>query len=126
MSAREARSVAAPWRGTAFLVEACLLLAAITVCVAVFAALFARAGVEGARAEELTRAVVAARDAAEVFAAEGEDAAGERQVGKLAVSVDVTPDHEVPGLLRAVITVRDAEGAEVYRLETARVGGEAS
>ena len=42
------------------------------------------------------------------------------------MSVDVTPDHEVPGLLRAVITVRDAEGAEVYRLETARVGGEAS
>lgn len=126
MSAREARRVAAPWRGTAFLVEACLLLVAITICVAVFAALFARASVEGARAEELTRAVVAARDAAEVFAAEGEDAAGERGVGELAVSVDVTRDHEVAGLLRAVITVRDAEGAEVYRLETARVGGEAS
>ena len=70
---------AAPWRGTAFLVEACLLLAVIVGCVAVFASLFARAGAEGARAEELTRAVVAARD---------------------------------------------AEGAEVYRLETARAGGE--
>lgn len=115
---------AAPWRGTAFLVEACLLLAVIVGCVAVFASLFARAGGEGAQAEELTRAVVAARDAAEVFAAEGTDAAGEREVGQLAVSVDVTEDDEVAGLLRATIVVRDAEGAEVYRLETARAGGE--
>ena len=40
--------------------------------------------------------------------------------------VDVTDDDEVAGLLRAVITVSDAEGAEVYRLETARAGGEES
>ena len=60
----------------------------------------------------------------EVFAAEGTDAAGEREVGQLAVSVDVTEDDEVAGLLRATIVVRDAEGAEVYRLETARAGGE--
>lgn len=126
MSEREAMRPAAPWRGTAFLVEACLLLAVVVGCVAVFAALFSRAGLEGARAEELTRAVVAARDAAEVFAAEGEDAAGEREVGALSVRVDVTDDDEVAGLLRAVITVSDAEGAEVYRLETARAGGEKS
>lgn len=126
MSEREAMRPAAPWRGTAFLVEACLLLAVVVGCVAVFAALFSRAGLEGARAEELTRAVVAARDAAEVFAAEGEDAAGEREVGALSVRVDVTDDDEVAGLLRAVITVSDAEGAEVYRLETARAGGEES
>lgn len=126
MSEREAMRPAAPWRGTAFLVEACLLLAVVVGCVAVFAALFSRAGLEGARAEELTRAVVAARDAAEVFAAEGEDAAGEREVGALSVRVDVTDDGEVAGLLRAVITVNDAEGAEVYRLETARAGGEES
>ena len=126
MSGRETMRPAAPWRGTAFLVEACLLLAVVAGCVAVFAALFSRAGLEGARAEELTRAVVVARDAAEVFAAEGEDAAGEREVGTLSVRVDVTGDDEVAGLLRAVITVRDAEGAEVYRLETARAGGEES
>lgn len=127
MSARNARHPreAAPWRGTAFLVEACLLLAVIAGCVAVFASLFARAGAEGARAEELARAVVAARDAAEVFAAEGADAAGEHEVGQLEVSVDVTADDEVAGLLRAVITVCDAEGTEVYRLETARAGGDA-
>lgn len=117
---------AAPWRGTAFLVEACLLLAVIAGCVAVFAALFARSAAEGTRAEELTRAVVAARDAAEVFAAEGSGAAGEREVADgLHLSVDVAADEEVPGLLRAVIVVRDDEGTEVYRLETARAGGEA-
>ena len=49
MSAWDARRPreAAPWRGTAFLVEACLLLAVIVGCVAVFASLFARAGAEG-------------------------------------------------------------------------------
>ena len=38
MSGRETMRPAAPWRGTAFLVEACLLLAVVAGCVAVFAA----------------------------------------------------------------------------------------
>lgn len=118
------RGAAAPWRGTAFLVEACLLLAVVAGAVVVFAALFARAGTEGARAERVARAVVAARDAAELFAAEGSDAAGERRVGDLLVSVETSDDDEVAGLLRAVVVVQDAGGAELYRLETARAGGE--
>lgn len=61
---------ATPWRGTAFLVEACILLAIVTGSVGVFASLFAAASRTGAEAEQLTRAVVAARDAAERFEAE--------------------------------------------------------
>ncbi len=120
------RGAAAPWRGTAFLVEACLLLAVVVGAVVVFAALFARAGAEGARAEQMARAVVAARDAAELFAADGADASGERAVGDLLVSVETSDDEEVAGLQRAVIVVTDSGGAELYRLETARAGGDRS
>ena len=115
-----------PWQGTAFLVEACLMLGIIVASVAVFAALFAAASREGTRAEQLTRAVTAARDAAETFAAEGSDAAGTWEADGLTVRVDVAADVEVPGLARAVVIVYDAEGAELYRLETARAGGDAS
>ena len=65
--------------------------------------------------------------ASALVAAAGPAVAGAlREVGALSVRVDVTDDDEIAGLLRAVITVSDAEGAEVYRLETARAGGEES
>ena len=103
----------APWRGTAFLVEACVLLAFVVAAVAVFAALFLGAAREGERAERLTRAVVAARDAAERFVANGED--GSWEAGELRVRVDVTEDDEMAGT--------DAEGELVYQLTTARAAG---
>ena len=100
MGVRQARAGgSAPWRGTAFLVEACVLLAFVVAAVAVFAALFLGAAREGERAERLTRA------------------------GELRVRVDVTEDDEVAGLLRATVSVTDAEGELVYQLTTARAAG---
>lgn len=110
----------APWQGTAFLVEACVLLAFVVTAVAVFAALFFGASREAARAERLTQAVAAARNSAERFAAEGTDAAGSREADGLLVRVDVSEDGEVPGLLRAEVVVLDEDGSELYRLKTAR------
>lgn len=122
MGVRQARSGgSAPWRGTAFLVEACVLLAFVVAAVAVFAALFLGAAREGERAVRLTRAVVAARDAAERFVADGED--GSWEAGELRVRVDVTEDDEVAGLLRATVSVTDAGGELVYQLTTARAAG---
>lgn len=133
MSARRGRGglasrrAAAPWHGTAFLVEACVLLAFAVAAVAVFSVLFLGASREGERAEQLTQAVTVARDAAERFAAEGAGAEGSWESDGLTVRVDVTADAEVPGLLRAEVAVLDKEGVELYRLETARAtGGEAS
>lgn len=115
-----------PWSGTAFLVEACILLAIVTGSVGVFASLFAAASRTGAEAEQLTRAVVAARDAAERFGAEALVGEWEASGSDLVVRVEAEPDDAVPGLLRALITVSDANGDVVYELETARAGGDAS
>lgn len=122
-----ARHGDAPWHGTAFLVEACVLLTFVVAAVAVFAALFFGAAREGARAEQLTQAVTVARDAAERFAAEGAAADGSWESNGMTVQVDVSEDDEIPGLLRAEVVVLDGQGAELYRLETARAtGGDAS
>lgn len=121
------RRQTAPWRGTAFLVEASVLLTFVVAAVAVFAVLFFGAAREGLRAERLTQAVTAARDAAEQFAANGAEADGTWESDGLTVQVKVSADEEIPGLLRAEVSVLDEGGSELYRLETAlSEGGEAS
>ena len=68
----------------------------------------------------------AARDAAERFEAEALVGEWDASGSDLVVRVEAEPDDEVPGLLRARITVSDAKGDVVYELETARAGGETS
>ena len=123
--ARRTRGGTTPWGGTAFLIEACLLLAFLVASLAVLATTFAAASEQGRRADELTRAVVLARDAAERFCA---DPAGELDATSesgLTVTVDVEPTRE-NDLVRATVVVTNSDDTEVYRLETARhAGGDA-
>ena len=57
------------WSGTAFLVEALLLLVFLAASLAVFAQLFAAAAGKTAESDQLARAVAAADNVAEQFAA---------------------------------------------------------
>ena len=57
------------WHGTAFVVEALVLLAFLAFALAVFMQLFGAAHVRGAEERQLTQAVLLASNAAEEFAA---------------------------------------------------------
>ena len=126
MTGRARRASTAPWSGTAFLVEACALLAFLVVSLAVLAALFMTASERGREADQLARAVVAARDAAERVCADPEVVGDEwARAGGLTVHVEEAPhkDGDPEGLLRATVVVTGADGNEVYRLETATFPG---
>lgn len=63
-------SLGSSWHGTAFLIEALLLLALLTGCVAVFMQLFAQANAMGTESASLSGAVQIASNEAETFAAD--------------------------------------------------------
>lgn len=122
----------AVWPGAAFVVEALILLVFLAACLAVFMQLFGDANETGRQNVRLERAVEAASNRAERFAADPlagmEDSAGagrlESTVGEgddaLTVTCDVTPEGLPAGVLyRAEIGVWDGDEL-VYDLTTAR------
>lgn len=103
-----ARTERAPlWHGTAFLVEALVLLAFLTAALAVFAQLFASARTEAARGAELSEAVAIAQNAAERFAAAADPAAldgattatGPQTGNAYYLVIDIEPTEQAAGTL---------------------------
>ena len=122
------------WHGTAFVVEALVLLAFLAFALAVFMQLFGVSHARGAEERQLTQAVLLASNAAEEFAAtpqagstsaafdaEGNalDAAADGE-GVYVVSSEVTPERTEGGTMYRANIVVTCDGETVYQLESAR------
>ena len=131
------RSADTTWHGTAFVVEALVLLVFLAFALAVFMQLFGAAHARGVEERQLTQAVLLASNAAEEFAAapqagsasaafdsDGNElsstAEAEGTAGSYVVASKVTPESTPGGTLyRANITVT-CDGETDYQLESAR------
>lgn len=122
--AHDAARVRPPlWHGTAFLIEALVLVAFLMAALAVVLSLFASARAEEARAARLSEAVTLAQNAAEAFAATDEPVsrvsqeAGTQTGDLYVVAVDVAAEERAAGTLyTATISVAAADtsgGADV-------------
>ncbi len=128
---RRTSSDRAVWAGAAFVVEALILLAFLAGCLAVFMQLFGDASETGRQNVRLERAVEAASNRAEQFAAnplagdvtpgEGGAYVSRDDAGDgLVVECSIVPEPLEAGMLyRATIVVTDG-GEAVYDLATAR------
>lgn len=106
---RKRPRVTPPWTGTAFLVEALVLLAFLVAMLALFMALFADAAERERQADQLTQAVSLAQNAAERFATDPAKAAPLYAQDGLVVQMKTQPEEQVGGMLwHAVITVRES------------------
>ena len=123
------------WSGTAFLVEALLLLVFLAASLAVFAQLFAMAADKTAESDRLSRAVAAADNAAEQFAANPHAVSAVKEVDDLVVVCDVVDEpHDGGTLHKATITVYErntadstgsvSTGDSVFSVSTARYESE--
>ena len=111
------------WHGTAFVVEALVLLAFLAFALAMFMQLFGAAHNRGVEERQLTQAVLLASNAAEEFAAmplAGTQSEAFDGDGDYLVTREVVPESTEGGTLyHAGITV-SRDGEVVYELETAR------
>ena len=123
------------WSGTAFLVEALLLLVFLAASLAVFAQLFAAAAEKTAESDQLSRAVAAADNVAEQFAANPHAVSAVNEIDDLVVVCDVADEPRDGGVLhKATITVYERSTAEatgsvstgdpVFSVSTARYESE--
>lgn len=118
----------ATWTGTAFMVEALVLLFFLVASLAVFTQLFAYSANEAKQAGRLTQATAIAENAAEEFSVNPTAVAQGKPVGQAAaqgadgftVSCDVSAETQAAGTFyTAHISVSDNEG-EAYALDAAR------
>lgn len=117
------------WAGTAFMVEALVLLAVLVACMAVFTQLFAYALTTAQESERTSSTVIAAQNAAEEFSADPESVYASKPVGEGVaengadgqyVSCDVTKTAQAAGTMYAAhITVSDNAGV-AYELDATR------
>lgn len=117
------------WSGTAFMVEALVLLAVLVACMAVFTQLFTHALSTANDSERLSNAVTVAQSAAEEFSADPAAVYAGQPVGEgvaangadgLDVTCDVSRAQQGAGTMyTAHISVADANGP-VYELDTTR------
>lgn len=116
-----AHSLRPSWHGTAFIVEAIVLLALLAGCIALFMQLFSAALLKGAENENLSHAIVLATNSAERFAIDPEGAACETMTEDgFLVLCSVSPEETEGGTLyRADIVVSNSTG-DIYRLATAK------
>lgn len=114
------------WHGTAFIIEAIVLLAFLVGSVALFMQLFANASSKGAENENLAHAIVLASNSAERFAVEPTGVADETETEDgFQVTCTVTAEETGGGTLyRADIVVSMGED-ELYGLQTAKYVSEA-
>lgn len=134
---RTQRRKGAPlWAGTAFLVEALMLLAFLIAMLALFMALFTGAVQRERQAEQLTQAIMLAQNVAERFAADPSSVEEAYAQDGLVAQVESTAEEREEGTLwHATITVRadspnansaDAEARQrvsddiAYQLQTSR------
>lgn len=133
-SHRKSNNARPAWSGAAFIVEAMLLLVFLIASIAVFTQAFALAAEKSAEADELSRAVAAASNVAERFAADPQSVTSSSTEGDLVVLCDVTSEGRDGGTLyEATIEVYEAnsaneasaDGAEpLYSITTARYESE--
>ena len=107
-----------------FIIEALFLLVFLAAAAAVFVQLFALAAEQSVESVELSRAVAAASNTAERFAADPLSVEESETVDGFVVKCDVTDDDRAEGTLhKATITVyradAAADGAPVYSISTA-------
>jgi Tfp pilus assembly protein PilV len=108
------------WTGMAFLVESMLLLVFLIGALALFASLFAFSVQRGDESRELTAAVAMASDTAERFCADPTSVPQSFVKDGLTVTCEVANDKRAGGMYRrALITVYDTAGQQVYSLDTA-------
>ncbi len=116
------------WTGTAFMIEALVLLFVLVASLAVFTSLFAYSANSAQQAQRITDATAVAQSAAEEFSANPVAVEAGNSVGASAyqgaegfdVSCQVTKNPQAGGALySAHITVSDAQG-EAYALDVAR------
>lgn len=125
----DAKSKRSNWSGTAFMIEALVLLAVLVACMAVFTQLFAHALTTSQQSERLSNAVIAAQNAAEEFSADPAAAYAGKPIGEgvsangtddCSVSCDVAKTTQGSGTLYAAhITVSDNTGT-LYELDVTR------
>jgi hypothetical protein len=127
MAERHAHEQENSWSGTAFLVEALLLLALLLATLAVFVGLLSRAITTNTKQELLDRAVMIASNSAEEFSASPATYACPPQIDGLDVACDITPTHMEAGTLYEATFSLSSNGEELYELSCARyVGGGSS
>ena len=120
MEGREIREQGSPWTGTAFLVEALLLLLLLLATLAVFVSLLSRAITQSDEQAALDRAMVVATNTAESFSASPATYVCEPIQDGMDVTCSVTATYlEAGALYEALITVSEG-GEAVYELSCAR------
>jgi Tfp pilus assembly protein PilV len=117
-----------PWKSTAFMIEALVLLFVLVASLAVFTTLFAQSATNAHQAKRISEASVVAQNAAEEFSANPVAVADDTTVGKGAtqgtdtytVHCNVSNEPSTSGTLyTAHITVDDEQG-EAYSLDATR------
>lgn len=107
-------------RGSAFLVEALVVLCFLMIALAVFVQLFSKAQVQGLGANQLSRAVFVATNYAEEFSADPTGVEAQKVEDDLTATCSVEQNKRDGGTLyEATIEVSDGSKT-VYTLTTAR------
>lgn len=118
---RTAQNLRSSWHGTAFIVEAIILLAFLVGSVALFMQLFSNASLKGTENENLAHAIVLASNSAERFSADPENASQETTADDgFRVTCSVAPEKTEGGTLYRADIVVSKNGEDVYSLSTAR------
>lgn len=126
---RTARVSQSTWHGTAFIIEALILLAFLAGCIAVFMQLFAHSHAMGSESAQLSQAVVMASNVAERFESDptsissGEvstDDLGLSDVEGFTVNCEITPETTGAGTIYNANIVVSKDGSEVYSIQTAK------
>lgn len=110
---RKSRSGRPLWSGSAFIVEALLLLVFLMIALALFTQMFSLAARQSAESDELSRAVAAASNVAERFAADPSSVQELTTSDGLVVSCDITDEvHGEGTLYHANISVYELDGSD--------------
>ena len=128
VSRRSSVHLRSRWSGTAFLVEAMLLLVFVVASIAVITQLFSASVNQIQDSERLSQAVALTTSQAERFAASPGSAAGEESSDDLRIVCEVEDERTAAGTLyRAHITAYDQVTNEVvYSIDTSRYESEVS
>lgn len=107
------------WHGTAFLMEALLLLAVLVGCIAVFMQLYAQSNQMSVDNRDLAAAIQLASNEAEQFAADPTSGSVSEEENEYYVVREVHSEETAAGTIYyADITVTAFKGEPVYKLST--------
>ena len=120
MSSKGSAQRSAGHRGSAFLVEALVVLGFLMVALTIFVQLFSKAQIQGLGANQLSKAVFVATNYAEEFSADPTGVEAQREEDGLTATCSVEENKRNGGTLyEATIEVSDGSKT-IYTLATAR------